>query len=327
MAPTLHHDALTPLMTNCLFRSDVRVTVHDQVARELSDHSLRWRRGAPDAAMYKGQTDHLHVYLLRYGAEVEVTPKPFNGFSLVHTSLAGGVEIESDGHRLYVAEGHSAVVSPQRDVRLHWQPGTVQLIVRVPHALVREVTGMHEDEAVQLAPGCVVPREHTGLWNLQTAALLNALALPEGSPMRAAWLTNFERSVAMFLVAQSQEPPAARPVDRAGPPIGSLQARRIEAVRAYIDAHLAAPIALEDLARAGTMSVRTLNHVCDTVYGVSPMTWVRHRRLDAANSHLKLHPGASIAETAQRVGFGHVGRFASYYKARFGELPSQTATL
>ena len=84
--------ALTPLYRNCLFRSDVRVEAHEQVARELVDHALRWKQGAPAAAMYKGEASRLKMYLLQYGAEVEVTPGPFDDFVLVHTSLAGGAE-------------------------------------------------------------------------------------------------------------------------------------------------------------------------------------------------------------------------------------------
>jgi len=329
MPLTLSSKALSPLTAQCLFRSDERVAVHDHVARELADHSLRWRRGAPDAVMHKGRTEHLHVYMLKYGAEVEVTPHPFDDFCLVHTSLVGGLEVETEGQRLYIAEGRSAVLPARRGVRLHWQPGTAQLIVRVPHNLLREVTGMQPDQPVDIGPGHVLPREHTALWDLHTEALLGAMSLTADTPMRAAWLTHFERSVAMFVAAQARtagsapaaEPPAA---ERGTAPGGSRQSQRIEAVMHYIDTHLGAPISLEDLARAGNMSVRTLHELCAQVHNLSPMAWVRERRLQAARSHLALHPQATVTETALRFGFGHAGRFASYYKARFGEVPSQT---
>lgn len=328
MPLTLSSKALTPLTAQCLFRSDERVAVHDHVARELADHSLRWRRGAPDAVMHKGRTEHLHVYMLKYGAEVEVTPHPFDDFCLVHTSLVGGLEIETGDQRLYIAEGRSAVLPARRSVRLHWQPGTSQLIVRVPHTLLREVTGMPADQPVDIGPGHVLPREHTALWDLHTEALLGAMSLTADTPMRAAWLTHFERSVAMFVAAQARmagSAPAQAPAPAPVPmPAGSRPSQRIEALMDYIDAHIGAPISLEDLARAGHMSVRTLHQLCAQAHDLSPMAWVRERRLQAARSYLRLHPQATITDTALRFGFAHAGRFASYYKARFGEVPSQT---
>ena len=83
MKPTLRTDPLAALYRNRLFHSDVRVEAHDHVSRELVDHVLRWKRGTPDAAMFKGELNQLKMYLLQYGAEVEVTPRPFDDFVLV----------------------------------------------------------------------------------------------------------------------------------------------------------------------------------------------------------------------------------------------------
>ena len=47
-------------------------------------------------------------------------------------------------------------------------------------------------------------------------------------------------------------------------------------------------------------------------------------RLDAVRSRLLAQPDANITSVAMEFGFGHVGRFASYYAERFGQLPRQT---
>ena len=70
--------ALAPLYRNCLFRSSQRTESHDHVSQELVDHVLRWKHGAVDAAMWKGALSQLRMYVLQYGAEVEVTPRPFD---------------------------------------------------------------------------------------------------------------------------------------------------------------------------------------------------------------------------------------------------------
>ena len=106
-------EELLPVYRRCVFRSDTRVDSHFHVARELADHNLHWKRGAVDVAMFKGSLQRLQLFVLRYGAEVEVTPGPFEDFALVHMSLKGAAEIESDGHKLEIGEGRAAVGPPR----------------------------------------------------------------------------------------------------------------------------------------------------------------------------------------------------------------------
>ncbi len=333
MSPKI--DQLAPLYRNCLFRSDERVDAHDHVSRELVEHVLQWRHGAPDASMFKGELKQLKMYLLQYGAEVEVTPRPFDDFTLVHTSIAGGAEVEVDGQRLEVTEGRSAVLAPRRHIRLRWFPGTRQLLVKVPHALLRQLAACEEGEEIGFAPGSLIARPHAAQWNLIVQSLINVMSTPRDAPYHAAWLDHFERNVALFLLShqpsERHQPPrsigdearsraAADAVPRAS------GASRMDAVIDYIDSRLSAPIALEDLARVAGVSLRTLNEWCRHHHGVTPMELLRHRRLDAVRARLRMQPDASITQTAFEFGFGHLGRFSHYYHERFRELPRETQT-
>jgi tRNA A37 threonylcarbamoyladenosine synthetase subunit TsaC/SUA5/YrdC len=65
-----------------------------------------------------------------------------------------------------MAAGHSrrpgtytVVLAPRRKLRLHWLEGTRQLILRVPHTLLREVAGQEPEQPLRLAPGFLLPRE------------------------------------------------------------------------------------------------------------------------------------------------------------------------
>jgi AraC-like DNA-binding protein len=326
--------ALSGLYRNRLFQSDARVEAHDHVACELTDHALRWKQGIPNAAMFKGQSNHLKVYALRYGAEVEVTPRPFDSFALVHTSLSGGAEIESDGQRLSVGEGRTAVLAPTKRIRLRWYPGTEQLIVKVPHTLIREVSGRTEDDKLALAPGFLLPRGHGSQWDLIVQSLLNVISISRESTVHTAWLDHFERNAALFLLSHQPDGPAPvgamlRPDTELGPADTGMHAgdaMRMDAVLRYMLSRLCAPISLDDLARAGGVGIRTLNALCHRYHGVTPMELLRDMRLDAVRSRLMLQPHASITSTALAFGFGHLGRFSGYYRTRFGELPRDTLT-
>ena len=89
-------------------------------------------------------------------------------------------------------------------------------------------------------------------------------------------------------------------------------------------AHLIQPISLPALASEAGVSVRSLNTLCQREYAQSPMDRLRSLRLEAAREQLQASPEASVTKVALEYGFSHMGRFAAYYRQRFGELPSNT---
>lgn len=91
----------------------------------------------------------------------------------------------------------------------------------------------------------------------------------------------------------------------------------------YIEEHLADPITLGDIADAAGVPVRTLLNSFERFRSISPMRYLRNRRLDYA--HRLLMAGdrsVTVAEVALDAGFTHLGRFSQAYRERFGEAPS-----
>ena len=82
---------------------------------------------------------------------------------------------------------------------------------------------------------------------------------------------------------------------------------------------------MEDIAAAAYMSVRALQARFQKELGVSPITYVRNRRLEAVYRDLQAgSTAASVYATAARYGITHLGRLAGEYRERFGESPSET---
>lgn len=327
-------EALLPIYQNRVFHSDQRALSHWQVAQELADHTIDWKRGAVDVAMYKGRVRRLEAYVLRYGAEVEITPRPFEDFMLVHMSLRGAAEVESDGHRVDVAEGRAALIAPKHSVRLRWHAGTEQLILKVPHSLAHEVRALHGRSDMDFAPGCLIPSALAPQWDMLMQSVLSVMRLPSDSGLSPLWLDDLERNVALFALAHqpadagalAPSPLAPTGIDLEGDHGGtSGEARRVEAALRFMKARMSAPLSLADIAVAAGVSVRTLNSLCNRHLGATPMEALRNLRLDAVRSKLRLNPHASVTETALEAGFGNLGRFAAYYVERFGELPRETA--
>jgi AraC family ethanolamine operon transcriptional activator len=69
---------------------------------------------------------------------------------------------------------------------------------------------------------------------------------------------------------------------------------------------------------------RTLQNSFQDVLGMSPAHFLRSVRLNAVRRALREPGSGTIAETAARWGFWHMGHFSQEYKALFGETPSQT---
>ena len=110
--------------------------------------------------------------------------------------------------------------------------------------------------------------------------------------------------------------------DRAGD-CGAVYLRRAEE---FILAHLRDPISRADICAAAEVSARSLSRQFVRRHAVGPMTFLKQRRLEAAQrSLLAAEPEEqSVTDVALDCGFYHLGRFSVEYRAAFGESPSRT---
>jgi len=82
---------------------------------------------------------------------------------------------------------------------------------------------------------------------------------------------------------------------------------------------------LEDIEGVAGVSRQKLYDTFRSHTGFTPMAFLKHCRLEGARATLlKAPPGASVSSVALDWGFNHFGRFASEYRARYGESPSET---
>ncbi|MGA4838694.1 AraC family transcriptional regulator [Streptomyces sp. G45] len=86
------------------------------------------------------------------------------------------------------------------------------------------------------------------------------------------------------------------------------------------------PFTTAALAAEARVGVRWLQEAFRRYVGMSPMAYVRDVRLSRARAELvaACPEERHVSEVAHRWGFAHLGRFAEQYRARFGELPSET---
>src|SRR5262249_53234616 len=85
------------------------------------------------------------------------------------------------------------------------------------------------------------------------------------------------------------------------------------------------PWSLTSLAAACDVAPRTLQKHFRRFLGCTPREFIRELRLDRARQLLlRGLAQASVTDVAARCGFDHLGRFATWYRERYGENPSAT---
>jgi len=93
----------------------------------------------------------------------------------------------------------------------------------------------------------------------------------------------------------------------------------------WIANNLTDPIALDDLALVAGVSVRAIQKAFQEYRGCTPMKAVtQHRLVKAREILMNPKQGMTVLDVAMNLGYLHPSRFASQYKKKFGENPSET---
>ena len=90
--------------------------------------------------------------------------------------------------------------------------------------------------------------------------------------------------------------------------------------------HLRQAVTIDDITRASGVSGRTLLRAFRRYRGTTTVGFLRLLRLEAARRDLRATDAtdATVTRIATRYAFYELGRFASYYRSAYGELPSET---
>jgi AraC-like DNA-binding protein len=104
-----------------------------------------------------------------------------------------------------------------------------------------------------------------------------------------------------------------------------FEARIVRRADGFLRTHLPEKISLSGVCSAVGTSERQLQRAFRAVHGMGPHRYFKIRRLHFAREALR-SPAAdtTVAHVASRLGFSDLGRFASAYRALFGETPSAT---
>jgi AraC-like DNA-binding protein len=317
----------TPKRAKNVIYTDKLERIHEILERRFCPHRITLEGGQRNIVAEYGHATFANSRInhLKYGARVKIEPKPFEHFYMIHIPLAGSAMISADGHETVAHPGTAVVISPSSNIHTRWSEDCRQILVQLDRAqiekLLSELVGKTMGPSLSFrAPVDLERGLGSAFWGL-----LQYLSQALGScdAMGRAWQIpeQFERTLACMLLSSGRHNYSAALEAEAGLPSPRHVARAYE----YIEAMAHDQVTMEDLVRVAGVSARSLQEGFKRFKGASPMACLRSVRLRRARRDLlALESSGDIAQIARRCGFTHLGRFANYYKAAFGELPKDT---
>lgn len=245
----------------------------------------------------------------------------------VHMPTNGRVRC-SDGERVFDANPIRAVVtSPGSPLRMEIGYDTPQLVLRIEEeALTRQLTrmlGASLPRPIVFEPEMDLTTDAAMRWN-GAIQLLHTEVFYAGSLVQRGLgigpLEELLMSTLLLLQPSNFHAHLVLPPEHRG-------LRVVREALAFIEEHISEPITLTDIARAVHMSIRAVQQGFHDELGTTPMLYLRDRRLERAHENLAdaiPSDGVTVTGVAQRWGFTHLSSFATLYRKRWGESPSQT---
>ncbi len=114
---------------------------------------------------------------------------------------------------------------------------------------------------------------------------------------------------------------ATRILERYAAPVPAVPAwlRRAEA---HVNAHLSAPLSVDDLATAAGLSRAHFSRLFKRSTGFSPHDFILRRRVERAKELLRRDPGLALADVAAEVGFCDQSHLTARFREQTGVTPA-----
>lgn len=239
---------------------------------------------------------------------------------LLQFPLSGSIDLEIDGRAILVVPDSGVIVSPGQRVCRSATPGWT-LALRIPGDLIRsrfiQRVGHSLRDSLEFRALISGAAEDIRCYCLLIIEAIDRCAASPGSAVAEV----LEEGLVDLLLTLQPHSQGRALVDASA----AERSERIRAVTQHVDKHVRESLTVERLARVAGCSVRALQATFIEISGLSPMEYVRRRRLAFARQLLESADGeTTVSAVASLVGLSHLSRFASSYRAMYGEAPSET---
>lgn len=299
------------------------------VSGSLSPHRLHPRsREQFSSRVWGTALGRLAIMQFSNGTDLDVEiPEHRDYFDFV-IARSGQATVRPNGHEVDVTPGHRGVILPPGSrVEMKLRHGFDQLhlkitpasLIAAAEALLGRPVGSH----IAFTAPDIDLRHGSSAWASAVCGIADDGLHAHAAQPHPLVARQWEETI--LTVILTSLPNTLSPLlDSAAPP--ALR-RSIDLAVGYIDAHLADPMSVAEIAGVAHVSVRSLQRAFQDQFGQTPGQFIQDRRLAAARQELLVAaPDETVTDVGYRWGFTHLPRFAAAYAKKYGEAPSATLT-
>jgi AraC-like DNA-binding protein len=270
------------------------------------------------------------VSRLAFHADVFVEIDRVNAY-MVQMPLAGRNDLRLGGERgtrHLLNNRLFSVIGPERSLRQRRSPDCDMVLVRFSAAHLAGCLAAHvgdgaagdDFDQIEFAVEMPVRGLSSSPWARLTSYLVGELDKASGllaSPLAAAQAGQLLMSSLLLHQPHNYAALVRSPAAQCTP-------RLVREAEDFLECNAADAITVDDVARHLGISTRSLFAGFRRHLGVTPMRRLKDIRLAHVREDLLAANGDAVTVVATRWGFTHLGKFSSEYRARYGELPSET---
>lgn len=278
-----------------------------------------------DARLRADRLGAVTVGYLKYGADVELVHESEIDDYHINIPLSGHAESWCGSESALATRVQAAVFLPRRPAGIKWPADCVQLCVKFSRAdlelHVEGLLGRPVAKPLNIPVSMDLTTESGRSWLAVLSAFTREFKQSKGILQYPLIGRHVEELLMTgFLLQQPMFHALALGGDESGPP------RTIKMAIDLIESRPEEIATITDLAREIGVSVRALQDGFKRHVGVPPLAYLREVRLNRARAELvAASPGSvTVAQTAMKWGFSHLGRFSLAYRRKFGMTPYQT---
>jgi AraC-like DNA-binding protein len=279
------------------------------------------------AALHGVRVRDISLLHLDLHVPVSITMPVSGPYYAVHMPTNGGAAGTVHARPFTANPVRALVTNPGDALEMRLDHDSPQLILRIEQdALERFVTrssGRTLSQRLTFDPELDLTTEAAMRWHA-AIQLLNTEVFYKGSLIHGGQGIGALEDLLMssLLVVQPSSHHALL-----GRPTANPGRRTVRHSIDYIEHHLSEQISMTDIAQHAGASIRSVQQGFRDELGMTPMAYIRDRRLERVRAELAdatVADGVTVTAVAQHWGFHHLGSFAVLYRKRWGESPSQT---
>ncbi|UWP85238.1 AraC family transcriptional regulator [Dactylosporangium fulvum] len=302
--------------------------VSGQFARELPAHRLEGNTEdlRLNARLHAVRLPHIVALYLAYGCEVRSSYDHTATSVWIQMPVSGSLRMQVSDTEFVCTTGQASVTSASGRVAMTWSHDCATLAFRIERrALEDELESLIDgpvEQPLRFEPVMDLASERVRSWFAIATSFTEELNAGSGLLEHPRVVTHAERLLLRGLLLSQPHSYSALLRDE----LPESTPWHVRAAVRLLEDRPEHSYTAVSLARDVGVGARALQDGFRQYVHASPMQFLRGARLNRVRADLLATTPATttVADIAHRWGFAHLGRFAQYYRARYGESPSDT---